>query len=436
LGQAQSVLLVGTSAKEIEKVLARLAGGGGGTLAEVPAFETDARGVLRDGLYSGWVHFAPLAEILAKAFTPPRGQANEEQEAMALPIDKLLTALGLNGLRTLALNVRQTPEGEFGDLCMGVPEEARKGLFALLSTAAKDASPPAFVPADVVQFNRWRGDGQKVWASVEAMANEIAPGVLGFVLAQIEAAMREKEPAFDFKKNIIGNLGDDVIIYQKAPKGTTLAELSGAPSLTLLASPNPEQLMEGLKSATMMLTAPMGGSSFKEREFLGRKIHSLPMPAVPLGGDAKPVEQTLHLTASGGYLAVSMDAAMIEEYVRSGETKPKPLAAIPGLAEASEKVGGMATGLFGYQNDAENLRVLVEVLRNNPDLISQALALSPLAPQTGDADKALKEWLDFSLLPPFEKIAKYFHLTVFAGRLTPAGYLLGTFSPRPPQMKP
>jgi len=47
----------------------------------------------------------------------------------------------------------------------------------------------------------------------------------------------------------------------------------------------------------------------------------------------------------------------------------------------------------------------------------------------------LKDWLDFSLLPPFDKIAKYFHFTVYGGRLTPDGYSYQIFSPTPPQFK-
>ena len=96
----------------------------------------------------------------------------------------------------------------------------------------------------------------------------------------------------------------------------------------------------------------------------------------------------------------------------------------------------MATGLFGYQDDVENLRTLTEILRNNGDLISQALATSPIGPKSGEPDKALKEWFDFSLLPPFERIAKYFHLTVYAGQTSKEGFTLKTFSPRPPKLNP
>jgi len=108
----------------------------------------------------------------------------------------------------------------------------------------------------------------------------------------------------------------------------------------------------------------------------------------------------------------------------------------PGLAEAAQKVGGLNTGLFGYQNDAESLRMVLEALKNDTATLDQLIAMTPLGSQFAPEDgKRLKDWLDFSLLPPFEKIAKYFHFTVYGGLLTSDGYGYQIFSPTPPQLK-
>ena len=50
------------------------------------------------------------------------------------------------------------------------------------------------------------------------------------------ATAQQKDPNFDVRKNLIGNLGDDWISYQKAPAGNTLADLNTAPSLFLFAA--------------------------------------------------------------------------------------------------------------------------------------------------------------------------------------------------------
>ncbi|HNQ88136.1 MAG TPA: hypothetical protein PKM73_05960 [Verrucomicrobiota bacterium] len=429
-GQSGPVLLAGTSTKELEKILARLSGAGSASLAELPAFESDQKALLQDALSFGWIHFSPintiLTEVVGKIETDPA------QPAPVKP-DQALAALGLSGLKTLAFRNRQNAEGTTADLFLGVPEDQRNGLFRLLATEAKDAAPPPFVPADAVQFNRWRLDGQKFWASLNAMLNQIAPGMPGFMIAQLEGILKQKDPAFDFNKNFVANLGDDLIMYEKAPRGNSFEEIASPPAITLIGSPNPDQLFQALKAATLLLPPPFGGAQFKEREFQGRKIYSLPLPTLPTEGQSG--ENSLSFATAGGYLALTSDSGILEEYLRSGDAKPKPLTQTPGLNDAAQKVGGTATGLFGCQNDAENMRSLFNLLQKNPDLISQLFALTPIAPQAGDADKVLKEWLDFSLLPPFDKIAKYFHLSVFAGQMTPRGYALRIHTPQPPQLK-
>lgn len=431
-GQADSLLLVGSSSKDLEKVLARVAGSGAAPLGELPAYESLQRTFFRDASSMGWIHLAPVLDVVTKMIPKP-AEAPAGQPAPP-SADKIIAALGLGGLRSMAFAGRQTPEGASVDLLLAAPADGRKGLFRLIATEPKDATPPGFVPADAVQFTRWRVDGQKFWAAIEAMANELAPGMLGFLTGQLEAVLKEKDPGFDFKKGFVGNLGDDLVSFQKAPRGNTLQELNSPPSITLIGSPNPEQLIQFVKSAMLMLPPPLSGGEFKEREFLGRKIHSLPLPSMPAGDGNQAKETSLNLVASGGYLAIITDTGLVEEYLRSGENKPKPLAEKAGLADASQKVGGMGTGLFGYQNDAENMRVLIEALKGNADFLAKAFSMSPI-PLDGDKEKMFKEWLDLSLLPPYEKISRYFNHTVFAGSMSADGYQLKVYTPTPPQMR-
>jgi hypothetical protein len=44
----------------------------------------------------------------------------------------------------------------------------------------------------------------------------------------------------------------------------------------------------------------------------------------------------------------------------------------------------------------------------------------------------LLAWADFSLLPDFDPVAKYFDLSVFAGNANADGLTLKVFTPRPP----
>jgi hypothetical protein len=375
--------------------------------------------VIREALSYGWINVTPAVAVGVKlAAQAPTGDGPKP--------DKIIAALGLTGVKTLAFGARLGPDGATVDFSMAVPADQRKGLFKLIATEPKDASVPAFVPASVTQFSRWRLDGQKFWATLAATVNDISPGTFqNMIVTTLEAAAKQKDPNFDLQKNVIANLGDDVVSYKQSPRGTSLEELSSPPALSLIGSPNAEQLLQGIRGlingVLSLPMLPIAGAEIKEREFLGRKIYSLPLPATPGVGGDKPAERSFMMAASGGYVALSMDAAILEEYLRSSETKPKPLAETPGLADAAQKVGGTGTGLFGYTNDAENIRAVLEALRSNADLFDKMFALTPLAAavKSGDGGKTLKDWLDFSLLPPSDQIAKYFGISVYAGSMTP-----------------
>ena len=430
--QADSLLVAATKPKDLDKVLARLAGASAPCLGEQPAYRSDHAAYFREAMSFGWVNVAPLMEVLIKV----AAEGAKDNNPMAPTPERLLTAFGLGSLKTLAFAGRQGPEGGKVDAFMGVPEEKRKGFFKLLALEPKEAGAPPFVPADTVQFSRWRLDGQKFWAGLEAMLNDISPGMVGLMIGQIDGVMKEKDPNFEFRRSIVGNLGDDVIMYQKAPRGSTLAELNSPPSLVLLGSSNAEQLLQALRTIAAVLPGPFSGGEFKEREFQGRKIYSIALPEMPQPGSDKPKAQTLNVAASGGYVAFTTDPAMIEGYLRSGDSKPKPLQEVPGLSEAAQKVGGTGSGMFGYQNDLENLRAPYEALRKNPDLFAKTFEFFPVPARAKieDSSGGLKDWVDFSLLPPFESVAKYVYMTLYSGRTTAEGFGLKAFSPKPPQL--
>jgi hypothetical protein len=427
VGMHDSLLLVSSSGQLAEKILARQAGGTVPCLAENSAFEADNLALFREAQAYGWMHFSPIATVLSKVLAELSKAA--DSNPMAPKPDKILASLGLLEIRTLAFASRQSADGASGELFIGVPADKRKGLLKMLANEAKPSAPPAFVPAEATEFTRWRLDGQKAWATLESTINEIAPGIMGFMMGQMEAALKEKDPSFDFRKNFVGNLGDDIVSYKKSPRGTKPEDFANQPQLTLIGSPDAEQLIQSLKSLLLMAPPMMSGLEFKERQLLGRKVYSMPIPTAD-------GERTIEICAGGGYLAITMDAAVLEEYLRSADSKVKPLSELAGLNEAAAKVGGMGTGLFLYQNDAETMRAALEMLKSNSGGIEEAISeILSEAVGAEDAIKKFKEWVDLSMLPPWDKIGRFFAFTVMAGKTDAAGFRLSTFTPTPAGLK-
>ena len=435
VGQSESLLLVGNNPKDFEKILSRLAGGAAPGLAELPAYEANHAAMFRDALVFGWIHFKPIMTVISKKAAEASAKGGAPNPIGANP-DKIIEVLGLAGIKTLAFNLNQSSDGLFLNMFLGAPEP-RRGLLKLLAVEAKEASPPPFVSAEVTKFNRWRLDDQKTWATLEAMVKEISPQLNTVVQMTLDAAGKDKDPNFDVRKNLIGNLGNDIITFEKPPRGANLAAIESAPALTLIGSPKAESLAVAIKGIASLL--PGDSAEPKEREFLGRKIYSLKLPATPSPDGLKMVEKTLSFAASGGYVALSTDVALLEEFLRNSESSGKKLAETAGLSEAAQKVGGLNTGWFGYENQGETLRVLLETLKQDPNALERLFApfsaISLTGATGGGVGKSAKDWFDVSLLPSFDKLAKYFHFTVLAVNANADGYYFKTFSPTPPLLR-
>ena len=344
------------------------------------------------------------------------------------------------------MSFQHSGEGELLELFLGVPEANRRGVFKILAGEPKESGPPPFVPADAVKFQRWRIDGPKAWAAFQKMLADFSPqalNTLNFLLDSAETYEKEKDPGFDIRRTLIGNLGDDLIRYEKAPRRTGPAEVDSAPWLLLVGSPNPEQLSAALKSVLIYLSQQVGTPP-EEREFLGRKIYTVPLMPLPLPflGAKFAGPHRLSYAASGGYVALTTEVTMLEEYLRSGESQSKGLRETPGLAEAAQRVTGPGTCLFGYRNQVEKMRAVFESARKNPAAATNAMpataaGLLPgaMALPGAGVQQSIRRWMDCSLLPPFDAVSKYFSFEVYGGSVTVDGLKLKLFAPVPAGMR-
>jgi hypothetical protein len=373
------------------------------------------------------------------AFAHKPGEPNPPDPADQLEpfkADQLIRASGLAGCNTLAFAARASAEGYLLHFFLSAPEAARQGPLQVLAGPAKEANPPPFVPADVVDFLRWRVDGPKAWAAFEKMLSDLSPQALSavnLILDTAGARAKQNDPGFDLKKTLLANLGDDVITYQRPPRGNAPAELQNPPTLLLLGSPNPEHLAVSLQR--LFVIFPQGDSAV-EREFLGRKIFSVAVPPMPFVA-ATPLRpappRTLSCAAGAGYVALSTDATLLEEYLRSSEGQAKALRDTPGLLEAAQQVGGMGTGLFGYENQAGTMRAAFEAVKHDPGASTNGIGpgLFPALPGLTGPEANLSAWMDFTLLPPFERVAPYFSFTVYALSANTDGLTLKLYAPAP-----
>ena len=425
VGQSGSLLLVGNVPALLEKVLINQTGGTVPSIADDATFDANYNSLFRDAIGFIWINPKPFLDVF-KATTVDSAPASP----LAPKPDKIFSALGLTGLKSIALSYSDTPEGGFVKVFLGAPESTRQGLFKMLVPEVKDSGAPPFIPADTVKFTRSRLDLQKAMAGFEKMMGDMSPAAVGVFRLIFDSAGKDQDPNFDFRKEVLGNLGDDLIVCHKVPRTSNVDDIQNPPTLYLISSPNAEKLAHALKIGF----GSFAQDSFKEREFLGRKAYTMtmanPLSTTPSTGPTKP----LNFAAANGYVAFSSDVAYLEEFLRSSEFNGKRLSETAGLTEAAQKVGGIGTGMLGFENQAEQTRSMIDALKKNPAAADAFFADDTGA--TGEAkDSNIKKWADFSLLPPFEAIAKYFYFTVYAGNFDANGFTFKIFAPTPPGLK-
>jgi hypothetical protein len=422
--QFQSLLIAGSSAKVVEPVAAHLTGGNVPALADDATFAADKLAQFRAApTYYGWFNGKAFFNLISKS------EDDSTDSAMPSLVPKMsgaksLAATGLDGLKSASFALRETPDGSTLVFHLNAPADARTGLMKILALPDKDASAPVFVPGDAVKFSRIRLDGKQAWTELQKMVAALSPSGLASLNSVIDMAnsfAQQKDPGFDLRNNLINNLGDDIISYQKGPTGSSLAALANPPMLYLVAVNNPDQVIQAIKVIAAMIS-PQDASA-QPRDFLGHKIYAIAMRQQHNANGTATTAPPLNISSGGGYLAFSIDPAILEEYLRSADGQSKPLREIAGLADAAQHVG-MGGGLFGYQNQRETMRSSFKLLKD-ASVADTTMRMFP---------PVMREWLDFSLLPDYDTVAKYFFFSVYGGNANSDGLTLKVYSPRPPQL--
>jgi hypothetical protein len=423
--QHQSLLVVANTPKVAGDVAARLTGGSAPAIADDPRFAADKPSQFRDApLYYGWFNGAKFFDLLLAEDKKPA----EDDSLMPMPkfsTAKIIGATGLGGLKSASFAVREQPDGSLVTFHITAPEATRNGLLKILALPSKDASIPAFVPADTVKFTRLRLDGKQAWAELQKIVAGVSPQYLGSLNSVIDVAnslAQAKNPAFDLRTYLLENLGDDMVICQKSPVGSTLQDIANPPTLYLFTVGKADQAIDAIKTLASMRN-PQDNTA-APREFLGHKIYTITLRPTRVPGKTETKPNALYLSSSGGYLAMSKDSSTVEEYIRGAESNVKSLRDQPGIIEAAARVGATG-GLFTYENQRETMRSAFKLLKG----ANTGASGMPMLPA------AIRDWADFSLLPEYDTISKYFYMSVAGASANSEGITMKVFAPRPPQLK-
>jgi hypothetical protein len=250
-------------------------GGTAQPLTTSPSYDT----ISRFALSSDVSLFLDLERIMPVVQSTLREQFDPSQSPM-IPIepDALYDALGLETLRAAFAGVSIGAEGLVGD--MAVTFAGNRGLIKLLAYGPGEAPRPGLIPANATTFGSARFDFTTAWEAVEEIVNGVNPTLLAMAGAQVSAMIQNAEVELDLRRDLLENLGDEIIMVQGDPAGGTAHDDTQPmiqPSQVIGVSIRQRQSFE-LALETLKTMAGQGSDLFEEREFLGTTIYSLDLP--------------------------------------------------------------------------------------------------------------------------------------------------------------
>ena len=422
VGRDKGLFLAGSDAGLLEGVLARNNGKGEGALAANGGFAADNVAVLKGADAYIWANLsAVLPQLINNA---PDGAE------LGINVGEMLSSLGVDGFQSIATTFREQEDGAYFDVFLGLPEAKRTGLLGLMETKKTNSAPPAFVPANVELFQRWRLDMAATWGNLEKLLTDTAPDVASMVEFTVGLLGKDKDQNFDFKKSFFENLGDDIIVFQQPPETKQLETVGAGPVLVLVEAANPDELIKAIGAVPGILPPPLNETPLLPRRLGDHTVYSFGLMEIPDPTTGEMIKMEILFGGKDGYLVAGTNPKLLQAHL-DGNTA-NPLNARAGLTEAAAKVGGLQSGVFGFQNDRSVMQHAAGSLKDNADMLEAALSMIPTDDLGG---VGLSDWMDLSLLPTGEVLGRYFDFTVYGAANDARGITLKYFSPRPASLK-
>jgi len=247
--QYESLLIAANSQKLADAIAAHLTGGSVPALADEANFAADKLSQFRTpATYYGWFNGKVFFNLLAQI--PDASDSDSDAMMPKMSVSKVLGATGLGNIRSASFAMREGRDGTVADAHISIPADDRGGILKIISLPAKDASAPGLRPRRCDQVHPHPSGWQAgLGRPAKNVRRHLATGACRHQLGRghRNSMAQQKDPSFDLRKNLFGNLGDDIVTYAKAPIGDSLTAMANPPDIILVSTPNADQMIQAVK---------------------------------------------------------------------------------------------------------------------------------------------------------------------------------------------
>ncbi|MFA5553791.1 MAG: hypothetical protein WCZ89_04590 [Phycisphaerae bacterium] len=292
---------------------------------------------------------------------------------------------------------------------------AKQGVCKIFDSPARTVAIPEFIPTSAYSINIINLDAKNVFAEISNTLTSFSPMFAAFLYRPIIPAGPEGEPALMLKEDIIEHLGSQIIFSQGVKKPFT-ADTSSAEYLGAIATNNRNALEKSL--AAMHSRTIQGEDPQAKRDLLGYTIYVIKTGSMPIFGSAaspmqsqrpgqpESVMPNMAFTITNTHLIFGLESS-VEQAVRTlsgGDSVRNSEWFNTGRGSLPSSV--LIAAVENHRMSGEYLWWVLKQLGDT----SQKQNVKEL--DLGTASKLSEEGLNFSLLPEFEQVKKYFGLVV------------------------
>lgn len=366
---SDGVFVSGTNLSVLEEILTRWDGDSDEVLAEEEVYSyihTKCSTREDDDSAIEW-YVDPMGLVTAGL------NANEELSTQALMFSAYLPTLGLDKFKGAGGSI-DFAEGGYDAHTKSFlyVEQPTSGLLRAFEFPAADLTPPGWVGAEAAQYTAFNWDASGAYTALTEMADTLMnqPGA-----AEQQMSQLAKQAGFHVKEDIIDHLDGQIVML-----GDIDASAEPVAQKILLAVKLKDA---GKFQETLNTILEKAGSGLTEREFEGTKVYDIQSPqpnmspAICLGKD---------------YFIASTHADSLEAVLRTSSGS-EGLASTSSYAKV-KKLIPQQNSMLAYSDQAKQLKPYFELLKS------------------GKLDGATEGEFDFGVLPDFDKIQKFFSISV------------------------
>jgi hypothetical protein len=357
----------------------------------------------------------------------------------------MIDNLGLNNVTSFGCCIEPAggPGGSsFGKAILKI-DGAKEGICKMLDLESAPIRMPRFIAGSACSVSVVNLNIKKAFDELTNILTRFSPQMASIMYMPILPAGPQGEPALQLKADIIDHLGSQIILAQSIdkpqPEGGATRSTEKQPSvesrsIIAIAIENRTALEKSLSTIHSKMIAPNNPEA--RRELLGHTIYTMDLSGLlpmlggpgraPMQAPAGPDTPKMPLSAftvTDTHL-IFANESVVEQAIRTMSSNAESISSAGWFNKAKSNIPSVV-GLAGLQNNAASGEYFWSTMRQSakPDkadgddkhiTVGVGVTSGSLFPQAVISQVGAG-LLDFSLLPEFDAVKKYFGLSAFYG---------------------